>query len=237
MKPTIVICATAVEDKNQPYIATIRAHKGKPVLLKPGEDFMQLSPQGVLLTGGGDLGEEAYDHPLTAAERKTIGLLEPVRDASEKRLLAWAFARDIPVLGICRGCQVMNVFAGGTLIPDIPIWRETNHISPILPHRQDGDPALPAHPIQMKPSGRLYEIMGKKLSVPVNSSHHQALSRCGKGLEVIARSKDGVIEAVENPARRFWMGVQFHPERMWKRFPKFSRLFERFVEAAREVKA
>lgn len=236
MKPRILVCATAVEDKNQPYLATITAHKGEPVLLHPGEPFETLAAQGVLLTGGGDLGEETYDHPLTETERKTIGRLEPDRDISEKRVLTWAANRNIPVLGICRGCQMMNSFAGGTLISDIPIWREANHVSPTLPHQQDGDPSLPAHPIRFKPSGRLYEIMGRKLSVPVNSSHHQAIARCGSGLEVTARAEDGVIEGVEDPSRRFWIGVQFHPERMWKSAPEFQKLFEAFIEAARTAK-
>ena len=232
MKPVIAIVSTSGEDRSQPYVDAVVAHGGVARLVYPGDNVKKLIPRGLLLTGGGDLSEKCYDHGLSAAERKTLGKIEPEREQYERKLLSWASINDIPTLGICRGCQVMNVFAHGNLIPDIPAWYQQTHVSPVLSHRQEGDPALPSHKIRLDPSGQLYALLGLQI-VEVNSSHHQGLSRCGSALTITARATDGIIEAIEDLNRKFWMGVQFHPERMWERFPIFSSLFRQFIEVAR----
>ncbi|MBI4026637.1 MAG: gamma-glutamyl-gamma-aminobutyrate hydrolase family protein [Verrucomicrobia bacterium] len=234
MKPLIAIVATSVEDRNKPYVETIQAHDGMVRLIRPGDDFEELSPKGILLTGGGDLSEEHYDHPVSASERKTLGRIEPERERYEFRVLTWAAEHDVPTLGICRGCQMMNIFAHGVLIPDIPIWQKRFCVSPILQHRNDEDFSAPAHEIALEGKSRLRELFGGVKTMGVNSSHHQALSRCGKLLKATARAPDGIIEAIENPTLAFWIGVQFHPERMWKRQPVFSSLFRCFIECARQ---
>ena len=211
----------------------ILAHDGTAELLGPGDDFEKLSPQGILLTGGGDLSVRFYERPPTPSERKTLGRIELEREEYELKVLAWAAEHDVPVLGICRGCQMMNVFARGALLPDIPIWQKTGKISPRLAHRPEGDSSDSAHDISIRTGSRLYRIFGEQRRMGVNSSHHQALSRCGDSLKVAARSADGIIEAIEDPGKKFWIGVQFHPERMWKRFSIFSGLFNRLVKQAK----
>ncbi len=235
MKPVIGITSTAGEDKIKPYVDTIRAHDAEPLVLRLEDDFRQASPAAVLLTGGGDLSERFYDHPLSPSERKTLGTIEPERETYEFDLLEWATKNRVPVLGICRGCQMLNVFAKGTLIPDIPAWQEARKVTPVLQHRADENPSVPAHPVFLEPKSQLSRIFGSSHKLEVNSSHHQALSLCGPGLRVVSRSEDGIVEAVEDPNHPFWIGVQFHPERMWKKFPEFSNLFREFTEHARQM--
>jgi putative glutamine amidotransferase len=201
-------------------------------LLQPNDDFERQPPQGILLPGGGDLSERYYDHPLTAKERGTLGEIEPEREKYELQLLSWAVQNDLPTLGICRGCQMINAFAGGTLIPDIPVWHSEKEMNIRLNHRSTGDPAAPAHDINLMTQGRLCELLGGALRIGVNSSHHQAIGGLGRGLTATARAEDEIIEAVEDLHRTFWMGVQFHPERMWKHSPVFSHLFQRFIDLA-----
>ena len=170
--------------------------------LKP---FFQLC-HGFLLSGGGDFTEAsgAYGRKLTAAERRTLSGADAVRDEMEMFLVREIVERDIPVLGICRGLQMMNVALGGTLQPDIPNHRLTT-----------------MHGIEWTQA-----LCGYR---QVNSRHHQAVDRLAASLEVAARAKDGVIEAVTLLGARFFTGVQFHPERM--RQP--SSLFSALVRAAR----
>ena len=234
MKPIIAIVATSGEDRNKAYVDTISFHGGQACLLKPGDDFRCIKPHGVLLTGGGDLSEKFYDHSLSELEQKTLGKMEPAREQYELDLLEWGIKHPIPTLGICRGCQMLNIFSQGTLIPDIPVWQKTTKASPFISHRAGGDSSAPAHEITIEPWSKLYQILASQKQIAVNSSHHQALSHCGKSLVITAKAMDGIIEAIEDPEKPFWIGVQFHPERMWKRFPIFSKLFYRLLECARE---
>ncbi|MBM3859705.1 MAG: gamma-glutamyl-gamma-aminobutyrate hydrolase family protein [Verrucomicrobia bacterium] len=145
---------------------------------------------GFLLSGGGDLCEAsgAYGRRLTPSERKTLSAVDATRDEMEMRLVRGIAEGDIPVLGICRGVQVMNVALGGTLLADIPGHRDGTH--------------------GITWTRRLFNCRR------VNSSHHQALDRIAPSLTVVARSGDGLVEAVVRPSARFCVGVQFHPERM-----------------------
>ena len=234
MKPVVAISSASGEDKNKFYIESIREHGGEVLILSPTQALKDFSFHALLLTGGGDLSEPYYDHPLTPSERRTLGKIEPEREEYEKRLMNWAKQNDLPTLGICRGCQMMNIFAGGTILPDIPIWQTLHQIHPKLSHRDDRDPAVPVHDITIDGSSQFYRILDKKDLIGVNSSHHQALSHCAESLNIVAESEDGMIEAVEDPKQSFWIGVQFHPERMWRRFPIFSNLFLYFMERAQQ---
>jgi putative glutamine amidotransferase len=235
MKPVIAISSTSGEDKTKPYLETVIEHGGTPLLVKPNDTIDMSSIDGILLTGGGDLSECYYDHKVCDLERKTLGAIELEREKSEFKLMEWATHHDVPALGICRGFQMMNVFAKGTLIPDIPTWRKTHNISLELPHRNEEDSSTPVHEISVEPGTQLFKILDSQPQIAVNSSHHQALSRCGSSLKVTARSSDGIIEAVENPNHRFWIGVQFHPERMWRKFSVFSNLFRSLMEHAQRT--
>ena len=169
------------------------------------EPFFELC-HGFLLSGGGDFTEAsgAYRRKLTAAERRTLWGVDAARDEMEMFLVREMVARDIPVLGICRGVQMMNVALGGTLLPDIPNHRLTTTHGIVWTRRLCG-------------------------CRRVNSRHHQAVGRLAVSLEVAARAGDGVIEAVTLPGARFFVGVQFHPERM----RGTSSLFSALARAAR----
>ncbi len=203
MPPLILISSTSGEDRNRPYLETLAVHGGRAQLIHPGGDFRSLRPAGILLPGGGDLSEHYYDHAVTDEERRTLGRIEPERERFETDMMQWAAEQNVPVLGICRGCQMMNAFAGGTLIPDIPLWRQTHGVTPELPHRQQGDDSLPAHPIRLEAGSRLAGILGNPAELQVNSSHHQALGQCGGGLRVAARGSCVPHSATPQSPRRW----------------------------------
>ena len=232
IKPGVGVITTSGEDSTKPYVDTLEAHDGRVILLKTEMDPELDELWGILLTGGGDLNESTYDHVISDAERCTLGKIELNREAYELKILQWAFEQDVPVLGICRGFQMMNVFAGGILIPDIPTWQESHSVSPCLAHRQKGDQTLATHDIALESGSRLQTLLGKVENIGVNTSHHQALSKVGKGFQVSGRAPDGIIEGIEHPGKSFWVGVQFHPERLWKRYSVFSDLFRGFIAAA-----
>ena len=164
--------------------------------------------QGVLLTGGEDVHPRFYNKPelYTYCYKDDVS---EARDVFELKLLEYTEANKIPVLGICRGLQIANVFFGGTLIPDIPAWGKFNHSK--LPDNTDR-----YHPIIVDPASWLYNIVQEKDGI-VNSNHHQSAEIIGDGLIVSALSQDGVAEALERKepqGKSFLCIVQWHPERM-----------------------
>ncbi len=204
------------------YTAAVRSAGGLPVLLPTfaDEDEATLALDrldGLVLTGGRDIDPAAYGrdkHPKT----QTV----PAERAASDILLARAALRRRPLLGICMGCQLLNVAAGGTLIQDIP-----SGLPDALDHSRHDRGGDVVHRIDITEGTRLHSILGA-LSLDVNSTHHQAIDRVGEGLVVSARSSDGVIEAVEAPDR--WViGVQWHPERLTARSEHLA-LFEALVE-------
>lgn len=186
---------------------------------------------GVMLTGGGDIDPALYG----GAPHPTFSAAEPGRDAYDIALARAALAADLPLLAICRGMQVLNVACGGDLIQDIP-----TEVNGALHHAVAEPRYALAHEVWVSPSSRLAALMQDDLedgeSCQVNSRHHQAVRHVGDGLEVTATAPDGVIEAMERPAARFCLGVQWHPENFW-RTGEFRPLFEGFVEAARAARA
>ena len=182
---------------------------------------------GLLLSGGGDVEPSIY----AAATHPTFSPAEPGRDAFELALARLARAANRPLLAICRGIQVLNVARGGDLIQDIPS-EQPSTVAHRIPTPKDGV----AHHVTVPPGGLLARLMASDLSLNgtlgVNSRHHQAIGRVGDGLRVVATADDGLVEAVEDPALRFCVGVQWHPENFW-RSGTFRPLFEGFVGAAR----
>jgi putative glutamine amidotransferase len=178
----------------------------------------------VLLTGGADVDPALYadaPHPTTRIDKE--------RDAFEIPLSREALARDTPLFAICRGIQVLNVAAGGTLIQDIP-----STVSSSVDHAVANVPDTTAHPIAVTPGTRLAAALDRTLNVatcPVNSRHHQSVRSVAPSFVVSATSPDGVIEAIERPDRAFCVGVQWHPENFW-RTGEFAQLFEAFVNAS-----
>ncbi len=184
------------------------------------------SVDGILLTGGGDVLPSLYGEAPHAA----FDAAEPGRDAYELQLARAAADADVPLLAICRGIQVLNVARGGTLVQHIP-----DEMSESLNHTLREPPYAIAHDVWIAEGSRLAEVLHDRLEgdiLPVNSRHHQAVKDVGAGLVVTATAPDGVIEAVEDPAQRFCVGVQWHPENFY-RTGEFRDLFEAFVAAAR----
>jgi putative glutamine amidotransferase len=178
---------------------------------------------GLLLTGGDDVDPALYGE----APHPTYDVSEPGRDAFEIDLVRRALEKDLPVLAICRGLQVLNVALGGTLIQDIPSEPAT-----LLQHDAEGPPTTLAHTVAVTPGSCLAALVGPDETRAVNSRHHQAVRALGQGLVVTATSPDGVIEAAEVPTARFCVGVQWHPEN-FHLTGEFDRLFEGFVGACR----
>jgi putative glutamine amidotransferase len=183
---------------------------------------------GILLTGGGDVDPVFYGeerHPLTEDA-------EPGRDEFEIDLARRAMVADVPVLAICRGAQVLNVAAGGTLVQDIP-----SAVQSELAHAIREPKNVECHDIRVEAGSKLSQALGPRVdascSCRVNSRHHQSVGRPGTGLVVTATAADGVIEAIENPDARFCIGVQWHPENFWET-GEFRPLFDEFVRAAKE---
>ncbi|NLN16152.1 MAG: gamma-glutamyl-gamma-aminobutyrate hydrolase family protein, partial [Firmicutes bacterium] len=172
--------------------------------------------QGLIIPGGGDLDPVYYGQD----PQRDLGVVEPDRDRLEMGLLKGAIARGIPILGICRGCQLLSVAAGGDLIQDLG---EGYH-----QHRQKAPLSHPSHQINIKAGSLLERLLGPG-PLRVNSYHHQGIGRVGS-LRPVAWSNDGLIEAIEGEG--FILGVQWHPEWLVESAP----LFRGFIEAAKERK-
>lgn len=181
---------------------------------------------GVVLTGGEDVHPRFYNRP-DLYEYCYKDDISEARDEFEWRILEYTEGNAVPVLGICRGLQIANVFFGGTLIPDIPRWGKFNHSK--LPDDTDR-----YHSIQVDPASWLHQITGDE-TAQINSNHHQSADAIGNGLIVSALSPDGIVEALErkNPdGASFLCLVQWHPERMNDQGSNFVKnIREAFVEA------
>lgn len=171
----------------------------------------------VLLSGGYDLA------PLRFGQQphKSLGTVDGMRDEYEYMVLDAAVAQKKPILGICRGIQLLNAYFGGTLYQDVSIKG-----SEVLGHDQTCERYLGSHEIEILPGSFLAGILGEKFVV--NSFHHQALDEVAPGFTVTARTADGIIEAMEDAARRYY-AVQFHPEMMAEKNERAQAIFDAFV--------
>lgn len=196
-------------------------------LLMPEQDLDSALDglSGLVLTGGGDVDPALYDE--TPDEK--FSPAEPGRDAFEIALIRRATDARLPLLAICRGIQVLNVAAGGSLVQDIPTAFASD-----LNHSIDIPKDHVAHEIHVRPGSRLARALGAAADLetcPVNSRHHQSVARVAPSFVVSAASRDGVVEAIERPEGAFCVGVQWHPENFW-RTGEFAGLFGAFVQAA-----
>lgn len=175
-----------------------------------------LTCDGLLLPGGGDMDPKFYGQERIPA----CGEPNLLRDAAEPLLLRAFLAADKPVLGICRGIQVMNAVLGGDLYQDIKPFEH-------LPHN---DHWAKVHTVTVRRGTLLSRILGQD-TVLVNSQHHQAVDRVAPGFTLAALSEDGIVEAIEKPGARFCLGVQWHPEWLSDADPAMQGLFDAFVNA------
>jgi putative glutamine amidotransferase len=184
------------------YVRAVEDAGGRALLVPPSTEGLEETLEaldGLLLSGGADLDPASYGaerHPETNGVR-------PERDRAELALLEGALARDMPVLAVCRGSQVLNVARGGDLV---------QHLPEVVGHQ--GHKQVPGvfagHDVDVLPESKLREVIGER--APVKSHHHQGYGRLGEGLREAARAEDGTVEAIEDPSRRFAVGVLWHPE-------------------------
>jgi putative glutamine amidotransferase len=207
------------------YVESVRRAGGEPRVLSVEAPPSLEGLDGILFTGGGDVDPKHYGE----AKHEKTNEPDAARDAYELELARLALARGTPLLAVCRGLQVVNVAAGGTLIQDI-----ASEVNQNLEHQVDSPPFAIAHEVWVSPDSLLSRVMQEQMDgdvLQVNSRHHQAVERAASGFSVAATAPDGVVEAIERPSSRFCLAVQWHPENFW-RTGEFRSLFEEFVKAA-----
>lgn len=216
--------------KLEDYRQSILHVGGEPRILDSSMPIEQAldGVDGLMLTGGNDVAPSRYGE----APHATVDEAEPGRDEFEIALIGAARGRNLPILAICRGVQVLNVACGGTLVQDIPsqIAGALTHSLPAPQHQ----PFELAHEVWVDKDSLLAKLMRERLvdeALEVNSRHHQAVKEVARGFVASATAPDGVIEAIEDPKARFCLGVQWHPENFF-RTGEFRALFEGFLEAS-----
>jgi gamma-glutamyl-gamma-aminobutyrate hydrolase PuuD len=204
------------------YVRAVERAGGRPLLVPPSDDGVEETLDvldGLLLSGGADLDPALYGqepHPRTRGIRAD-------RDRGELALLEAALARDLPVLAVCRGSQVLNVARGGDLVQHLP--------DAVGDNRHNHTPGVFAdHDVTIDAASGLGRLLGDR--APVKSHHHQGIGRIGDGLRAVAWADDGTPEAVEDPGRRLAVGVLWHPEAA-----EDGALFDALVAAATEYRA
>ncbi len=227
------------------YIYAIEQAGGIPIILPNLNSIENIEAiaqklDGILFSGGNDLdpsyfGEEAVEE---------LGKIVVRRDSFEMALLEYTLKRTrLPVLGICRGCQLLNVALGGSLYQDLKYqfeefknnstnsesqtWVQLDHVNKDAPKHK------PTHTAEVTKESRLYGVF-KKDEIPVNSFHHQTISRVGEGLQVTMRAEDNTVEAIEFKSNRYVVGIQWHPEMMVRDHPMCADLFVDFVNKCKE---
>jgi len=203
------------------YVRAVERAGGRPLLVPPSAEGVEETLDalhGLIFSGGSDLDPEAYGQGPHAETRHVA----PERDRAELALLQAALERDLPVLAVCRGSQVLNVALGGDLVQHLPdvVGDEKHRHTP---------GAFADHDVDLVEGTLLSGLLGERAAV--KSHHHQGFGRLGHGLREAARAEDGALEAVEDPGRPFALGVLWHPEE-----DEDLRLFEALVQAARDYR-
>ncbi|MFI5231260.1 MAG: gamma-glutamyl-gamma-aminobutyrate hydrolase family protein [Gemmatimonadales bacterium] len=237
MSKIIAISATAGESKVRVSLNYVRSIEGAglvplivPPLTSPDRAAEILdAAAGLLLTGGEDVDPQLYSAP----RHSKLGAINPARDATELALLDAARERQLPVLAICRGIQLLNVACGGTLYQDLPSERPS-----AIQHDQPNDRAARTHDVTVAAGSRLAAATGA-VTMAVNSYHHQAVCRVGAGLRVTATAPDGVVEGMESDDPAWWaLSVQWHPEDLTTDVRSWDRgIFKAFADEVATARA
>ena len=204
------------------YVRAVERAGGRALLVPPSHDGVEEtleSLDGLIFSGGSDLDPELYGQEAHAETSDVVRN----RDTAELALLEAALERDMPVLAICRGSQVLNVARGGDLVQHLPdvVGDEKHKHTP---------GTFADHDVSVEDGSRLASVLGER--APVKSHHHQGFGKVGEGLRVVAHAEDGTIEAVEDPTRRFVLGVLWHPEA-----GEDARLFEELIREAEQYRS
>jgi putative glutamine amidotransferase len=207
------------------YARAVEQAGGVPVVLPPliDGDVTHLVEQlaGVCVSGGPDIDPAAYG----ADRHPKLGPVEPELDAFELAVVRRADSLGLPVLGICRGCQVLNVARGGTLHQHVP-----DVVDGSVSHRQTESGRQATHDVRIEPGSRLAGIVGPE-ALAVNAFHHQAVDRLGRGLRAVAWAADGIVEGIEDAGDALYLGVQWHVETL-VHLERHAQVFAALVEAA-----
>lgn len=209
---------------HQDYHKAIQACGGLPMILPLTDETSYRAMidrcDALIISGGEDVDPLYFD----AEPHPGLGKVFPLRDRLEIDAIRYARTLDKPLLAICRGVQVLNVAFGGTLIQDIPAQCPGS-----LQHSQKRARSLDSHWVEIHPQSRLFRIFGSE-KVRVNSLHHQSVEQVADGFITTAVASDGIIEGIEDPKARFFMGVQWHPESMHSHDPLMLALFDSLVK-------
>lgn len=230
--PSIGITTYGRNDKGQfflpgTYVDAVRRAGGLPILLPPGEssvDSVLELIDGLIFAGGNDVGPSRYN----GVNHPTIEPGDSERDTFEIELARRTFNAQQPVLGICRGMQILNVASGGSLFPHVP-----EQFGDRVRHKTDDH--VHTHPVELDRTCQLAKIFGEP-AIPVVSRHHQAVNRLSADWQVAARASDGLVEAMEFKKRPWLLAVQWHPEAVPDDQHQ-QKLFRALVEAAREFRS
>ena len=210
------------------YIRAIEEVGGIPLILplvadRAARNRLLHDVDGLLLTGSGpDLPPALYGE----RQRYSFRVMSERRSTFELDMVRLARKADVPVLGICGGMQTINVACGGSLFQDI-----SSQFANPLQHRQPKPATTLSHAVTIAPGSLLRRVM-RTVTLRVNSSHHQSVKAVAPSLVASAVASDGIIEAIESPAHRFFLGIQWHPEFLFDRYRLHRRLFEAFLRAA-----
>lgn len=220
--------ANVYEKVNEWNLKSIEDFGGIPVMLHMTkndeviDEYVKML-DGIYFTGGGDI------NPLLFNEEpiREIGNVEYDRDEFEMKLYKKASEKNIPILGVCRGMQIMNIADGGNVYQDLYIQRpETNNHS--CKYTFEGNEF---HTVNIRENSMLHEILNTT-EIKTNSYHHQAIKELGEGYVATAFAKDGVVECIESTKLKYAIGIQWHPEVMYAKHPVFGKIFRSFIDAA-----
>ncbi|MDO4662759.1 MAG: gamma-glutamyl-gamma-aminobutyrate hydrolase family protein [Tissierellia bacterium] len=236
-KPIIGISGSILEDNggyfpgykksyvSEYFVESVSSNGAVPIILPITTDIDIIKKQislidGLILTGGHDVSPLFYNEE----PKLKLGRTLYDRDFFELNLLKFSIEKDIPILGICRGMQLMNVYFGGSLYQDTSYQKDF-----YIKHNQVYDPPVPTHSVDIIKGTKIYDIF-KKDSLLVNSFHHQMINKLADPFIKSSSSKDGCIESIEHKDKDFLIGVQWHPEMLHKSTPIMNNIFKKLIE-------
>ncbi len=219
-KPLIAITRSASRGRVMTWFNRLAVWRagGRSIVATPKNGVDPDKIDGLVIGGGDDIDVSLYDAELEVTRR-----IDPERDELEYQLLKLARERELPVLGICRGAQILNVYRGGTLHTDIhEVFENAPRLRTVLPRKM----------VKLDSESRLRKLIGQA-EAQVNALHHQSVAKTGRRLDIVAKDEHGIVQAIEDPKAPFVLGVQWHPEFLLSE-GKQQNLFDALVGAARQ---